>query len=517
MTENPDLRSVRVELDADSVRPVEAPKIDDSASTSRFGLITGLVGFGLVVFLMVLALQPGSEIPADAGMSSFTSSTVRVNEGGQDSVATTTLSGLSQPGLFSGTTGAASLRSIASGQSGYLGLVSRTARTPEIRRSTDGLDWSRIQAALGESVDPWVPGTERMFVSLVRSNHGFGMLMLTVDDPSKDQFGGSSRIERLFSPDGTVWEIDERFPIVYESDGYLDVLSHNDKSFAYVTRSPSMSNPKLVALLRNHVVDGERFTEVCETHRTVSDEFQFDLCDGLSVLTVGAADVVEPDRFEALRDCIVYVVERDYRQRAFNVVRAGSSGPTKLTEITSRAFGPLVADDGTAVMFDAGSPPSLDPNSCEGLIDLDEPPSRAVVVSHPDDTNGLVRLPIPDEIDLIDLLSTRTQVAMSGREVLILNGSSITSIDVDTGEWDEVLTLQARLGDETSTRFTIDGSKLVQLDSSRVTVTDLRTGEQRSREDVGGGNRPGFPQIFYADDQLVLALGANSLFAVELP
>lgn len=517
MTENPDLRSVRVELDADSVRPVDAAHIDDSVSTSTFGLITGLVGFGFVVVLMVLALQPDNDTPADAAMSSITSSTVGVNEEGQDSGATTTLSDVSRPGLFVRTSGSASLRSVASGQSGYLGLASQTARTPEIRFSTNGLDWSRVQAVLGESVDPWAPGTERMFVSLVRSNLGFGMLMLTVDDPSRDQFGGSSRIERLFSTDGSVWEIDERFPVVYESDGYLDVLSHNNLSFSYATRSPSMSNPELVALLRNNVVGGERVTEVCETHRTVSDEFQFDLCDGLSTFTVGAADVLERDRFEALSDCIVYVVERDYRQQAFNVVRVGSSGPTALIEFTSPVFAPLLADDGTAVLFDAGPPPSLDPNSCDGLLDLDESPSRAVVVWHPDDTNGLVRLPVPEEIDVIDLLSTRTDVAMNGREVLMLHGSSITSIDVDTGEWDEVLTLQTRLNDETSTRFTIDGAQLVQLDSSRVTVTDLRTGEQRSREDVGGGNRPGFPQIFYADDQLILAVGANSLFAIEPP
>jgi hypothetical protein len=517
MTENPDLRSVRVVLDADSVRPTDAPHIDESASTSRFGLITGFVGFGLVVFLMVLALRPDSDAAADGGTSSFTSSAVGVNEERKDSVAITTLSDSSQPGLFSRTSGTASLLSMAKGQIGYLGLTSQTARTPEIRRSTDGVDWSRVQAVLGESVDPWSPGTDRMFVSLVRSNLGFGVLMVTTDDQSRDQSGGSARIERLFSTDGAVWEIDERFPTVYESDGYLDVLSHNDQSFSYATRSASEANPELGALLREHVVDGERFTEVCETDRTVSNEFQFDLCDRLSTFTVGAADVVEPDRFDSLRDCIVYVVERGYRQREFNVVRVGSSGPTAITDATSPVFAPVVADDGTAVMFDAGSPPSLDPNSCDGFIELDESPSPAVVVWRPDDTSGLLRLPIPDEIDLIDLLSTRTQIAMSGREVLILNGSSVTSIDIDTGEWDDVLTLQTRLGDETSTRFTVDGAQLVQLDSSRVTVTDLRTGEQRSREDVGGGNRPAFPRIFYADDQLVLALGANSLFAVELP
>jgi hypothetical protein len=156
-------------------------------------------------------------------------------------------------------------------------------------------------------------------------------------------------------------------------------------------------------------------------------------------------------------------------------------------------------------------------SACDGL-GVDDLPPPAVVVWDPEAATAPVRFPIPDDVELVDLLSVRAEPMVIGRELLLLIGSTVTSIDIDSGEWHEVLTLAFRGDDETSVRFSADGSQLIQLYSGRVTVTDLRTGQQRFREDVvGGGNRPGFPSITYADDEVVFAQGGNSVFKVELP
>jgi len=54
------------------------------------------------------------------------------------------------------------------------------------------------------------------------------------------------------------------------------------------------------------------------------------------------------------------------------------------------------------------------------------------------------------------------------------------------------------------------------LDSARVNVLHLGTGPSAFVESTGG-NRPGFPSIIYADNEVVFASGANSTFKIELP
>ncbi len=504
MTENPDLRSVRVEVEADSSGSVDAPAIVAREGASKLAIITGVVGLALAGVLMILALRPDDAPVADA----------------ETAVPAASESPLA---LFEKTVGAEGLQSIVRAPVGFLGLRGRESFQipPNIVRSANGVDWAEVDVSFDDTVA--LGGSDvavRSYQQLIRTESGYALLMTTAEFQSEgDRYPLRIRIDRLTSPNGANWSIDPRFAPIDASGGtgtFTRVLSHQVDSFVVLIRPPSPVNGALRDLLRATVDDGSSFEEACYAQPMGDGQLFVSPCNEGEALPLDAADTIDPDRFDVLTECAVFLSEDWTGDVSFWLVNRGQPA-TELAGAHSLLISPMVTDDGRAVAIDYSGTSYLDPSPCDGL-GVDNLPPPAVVVWDPEAATVPVRFPIPDDVELVDLLSLRAEPVVVAREPLLLIGSTVTSIDIDTGEWDEVLTLAFRGDDETSVRFSADGSQLIQLHSGRVTVTDLRTGQQHFREDVvGGGNRPGFPSITYADNEVVFARGGNSIFKVELP
>jgi hypothetical protein len=141
VAENPDLRSVRVEVEAHSGEPGDAPSAPTRGRASNLGIVAGVLGLGLAGVLMILALRPDDAGSADAGTAAPTSTALAevledVVGDNQETTASAT--------LFEQTVGADELQSIVRAPVGFLGLTSKETLqiTPNIVRSVDGVTGS---------------------------------------------------------------------------------------------------------------------------------------------------------------------------------------------------------------------------------------------------------------------------------------------------------------------------------------------------------------------------------------
>jgi hypothetical protein len=96
----------------------------------------------------------------------------------------------------------------------------------------------------------------------------------------------------------------------------------------------------------------------------------------------------------------------------------------------------------------------------------------------------------------------------AGREMLILLGSTVMSIDIESGSGPKSSRFQFPLTMRPRRGSPVDGSRLIYLDSARVNVLHLGTGLSTFVESTGG-NRPGFPSIIYADNEVRLREGCQ--------
>jgi hypothetical protein len=237
-------------------------------------------------------------------------------------------------------------------------------------------------------------------------------------------------------------------------------------SFVVLTWPPSPVNRALRDLLQVHLDDEGSFEEVCSVELLADGQFAIYPCGVGDALQIDAAKMIEPDRFADLRECAVFLSEGWTGEVSFWVVNRGGAA-AELAGANSLLLLPSVGGDGRVVALELSAPPWLDPSTCDGF-GVEELPAAAVVIWDPEAATTPVRLPIPDDVELVDLLSVRAEPAITGREMLVLLGSTATSIDIESGEWADVLTLPVRPDDEASARITADGSRLIYLDSARV-------------------------------------------------
>lgn len=431
--------------------------------------------------------------------------------------------------LFQSTDGAGRLESVVPDGEGFLGLGSRQSDggLPNIVRSLDGVDWRAIEVQLvaAESTESSLQ-SEVTYEHLIATDVGYALLMRATESQSDGDGGGegdgarpASHIRRLVSPDGETWSIDPNFATLDLASGSIRVAAHGSDSFVTTMRPPS-ENRSLQELLELHF-DGTASTgPMCAVELQIGGELTVYPCSEGEERTVVASDAIQPELFEALRDCAIHL-SRQWVSDSSTWVVGRANDPAELTGASSLLFRPGIMPDGRLVAVDYPSSPSAGATACDGFLELETPPAPAVVVWSPEEAGNPVRHPIPAEIDVASLLSVGAEPAISGRELLTLVGTGLTSIDltsidVDSGIWEKVLTLPVRPDDETSVKITTDGSQLVYLDSARVTLIELATRSTRFVESEGG-NRPGFPQIIYADNDVVFARGANSIFKIDVP
>jgi len=515
MTENPDLRSVRVEVETGTGEPVVAPAVQARARPSDLGIVTGVLGLGLAGVLMILALRPDDQRSPDAVTAVPTPITgVDLLEG--DRVAATSATSTA---LFKQTVGAGELQSIVRAPVGFLGLASNHSdeNFPSIVRSADGVDWAAVDLALDDLIPAALPDrTELSYDQLIRTETGYALLMTTSEFESEgDRSPTTIRVQRLTSPEGASWIVDPNFVPLDATGPFTRVLSHGVDSFVTLTWPPSPVNRPLRDLLGANVDGGSSFEEACSVELFEDGQLMVLPCLQGAGLQIDATNMIEPDRFADIAECAGFLSEGSTGEVSFWVVNRGDEA-AELTGANSLLLLPMVADDGRVVSLDFRVSPLFDGSVCDGLLGVDDLPPPAVVVWETENSGEPVRFPIPEEVDLVDLLSVRAEPVMIGQNLLVLIGSVVTSVDIESGEWAGVLTLPVRPDDEASARITTDGSRLIYLDSARVNVLHLGTGLSAFVESAGG-NRPGFPSIIYADNEVVFARGGNSIFKVELP
>jgi hypothetical protein len=515
MTENEALRSVRVEVEAHSGEPVDSPSAPTRARTSNLGIVAGVLGLGLAGVLMILSLRPDGPGSPDAGTAVPTSTTA-VDLLEDDRVTTTSAA---STGLFEQTVGAGEMQSIVRAPEGFLGLASNHPDEdfPRIVRSVDGVQWVTVDVAVDDSIPAGLPArTARVFEQLLRTETGYALLMTTSEFESEgDRPPTTIRVQRLTSPEGASWSVDPDFMPLDATGPFTRVLSHGVDSFVILTWPPSPVNNALRELLDANVDGGSSFEEACSVELFGDGQLMVLPCLEGEGLQIDATSMIEPDRFADMAECAGFLSEGSTGEASFWVVNRGHEA-AELTGANSLLLLPTVAPDGRVVALDFGVSPRFDGSVCDGLLGVDDLPPPAVVIWETEDSEEPVRFPIPDEISLVDLLSVRAEPAIIGQNMLVLIGSVVTSIDIESGEWAEVLTLPVRPDDEASARITTDGSRLIYLDSARVNVLHLGTGLSTFVESTGG-NRPGFPSIIYADNEVVFATGASSTFKIELP
>lgn len=519
MAKNPDLRSVRVEIEGEthSREALDVPLVDAARKRSRLAVLAAVAVVALVVLAAIVAERDAESVEDATPASTTLPAQVDEPQGGQFGTA---LSGV--PELFQPTTGVSQLESVVRVPSGFVGLTQQQTegRVPHIVQSTNGVDWVEVDVVLDSSIPPRpADGPAPVYEKLIQIPDGFALLMRTSevgleDDPDR----AFTRISRLTSADASTWRTDSRFVSFDSASGSSAVVSHVEASFVTRTRQP-IENVLLQQLVDEHLISFSSSPALCSA-RSIDDELQAFPCDGGEVVAFGADDVVEPERFESLRECAIFLSQRWASESSFWLVQP-QHGVVELTGARSTIFPPSVAADGRIVTIDFPSPPNVGELACGGLVELQKSPSPGVVVWTPENAAEPVRYDVPAEIDVSSLLSVRAEPTISNAGLLVLIGSGLTSIDLtsidlDTGGWERVLTLPVRPDDETSVRITADGSRLIYLDSSRVTVIQLDD-RLTGYVETAGGNRPGFPQIVYADNETVFARGANSIFKIDVP
>lgn len=522
MSENPDLRSVRVEVEVDSGGSVDAPAAQAQRGVSKLGVIAVVAAVGFVAVLILLAQRFEDELANDAEPLPPTIAPGLVDGEFGDGLFSSAAANPTT--LFQQTDGAQQLEFVVRSPSGFLGLTSKrtAANYPVIVRSVDGAQWDTVDVSLDDSIPAGLPDRfTRVFEQLLRTETGYALLMTTNEFESEgDRSPTTIRVQRLTSADGALWSIDQGFSPLDSSSQFTRVVSHGADTFVILAWPPTAGNRVLRDLLETQLNDVSSFGDICSAEQVGDGQLLIWPCgiEGEG-LVIDAVETTEPDRFADFTECAVYLGTGSTEASLWVVLRGNA--PAELAGANSLLSLPVIADDGRVVGVDFPSSPRGGRLACEGFLDLDDLPHPAVVVWDPRDPTRPVRHPIPDEIDVASLLSVGADPALSGSDLLMLVGSGLTSIDLtavdlDTGAWEDVLTLPVRPDDETSVQLTTDGSQLIYLDSARVTVIQLGTGVTRYA-DSKGGNRPGFPQIIYADNDVVFARGANSIFKIDVP
>lgn len=512
MADEPEGQSVHIELDADAAQANPSDPQPGGKRTARLTVTIGLGAIALVALLVFMARSPRSSAPDGDSASSTTTATVRSQETGAG-VGSTSTTVAAAPSIFVPTVGISYLLSVLPDEIGYLGLGIDEMSTgaPNILRSVDGVNWVPVNTVLGNSVAPPqdLSRQNRSFEELIRLDDGFAVLLSTSIYDDTTGLESDVRIERLISSDAVMWEVDPSFdPIA--TDRLMRTFAHGPDSFVYLT--DPRENLLLQKLVAEHLIDGETI-DACSMWGLDGDRsLVVNLCRSGTQLKLGPTDVVDPLRFDDLGRCAVVVGAIGSATNNFWVAtRASPPVPFGPGNFLSP---PLVASDGTVVSVDLGSAPWVDRSSCDGFIDVPEPRVAALVVWDPADPSSLDRRAITIDADAFARFPAQVMPTISGQQFLFGSSTAIESVDIDTGEWVELLELSEPVA--FAAVLSEGGSSLVQFEGGSVLVTDVQSGEQRSREDETN-TRLDVLTIVYADDDIALVWDGSSTFFVELP
>lgn len=474
MAEGPEFDSVRVELES-AQAPAPPPR-------SFAPVLVGVIVVLCLVALIVVATRASGNQDSTGEAEGFISSIVPV-----------------QLGYFG------------------LGVDHAAADGPDIRRSTDGTVWRRIDTSLGASVEPLELNAWRGFDRLIATSEGFAVLATTERNDEETESLTEVRLERLVSVDGTTWEVDADFdPIL--STAPIAVIAHSEEAFMYYRANTA--NPLLRTLFSQRLRDGVG-SNVCYV-RTDDDQLSTVSCVEFAQTLVEPADVVDPHRFDELSRCANHL-SQIHPGGSYWIVN--STTAPSVIESDNFLSSPTMAPDGTVVVVDGGTPPWQDRTACDGFIDVPEARDAVVLTWDPADPSAMSGVPLSEDVDVGSGMSLVVQPALLGRQLVFVSADSLRLLDIDTGQWGQVVDFVepvasdavVEFGQDLSTAsFSEDASAVAWIADDRLVVLDVATGAQRFAE-LESAIDTGSCWFLHVDDETAFCSTGDTLHALSIP
>ena len=537
-----DLASVRIELDGGGASP-DAPQVEAPSG----GPATWVLGLGVLVLVAVVGafiglrpsgdeaadgterVAPGTTIPTseadDAGDPNEVLAVIEVIDRGQANRAEVSRQAINRLPFdwivptsdgFLGLPGFASLAGALT-----QGTVADVV-APPLFSSPDGMEWEPVEVTVLAEGSPNVQSYR--WSRLSRIDSGYAVVGSILNTGLVDLF---------LSPDGVTWERVESFGAAGGIEEAVLPISVDGDTITQVEFSDA--NDVLVQALAEHTSIDLGSIGVCGA---------FGLAEALRVvdcafnsLPLGAQEVtsqIDPD--QVLR-CISSIGRLSFGGafvRSSVVGRDG--GEAELVEGGSslRSADPVAVAAGSVAFIDIGQPNNvtqfLDPDACEGVVQLPGTTPGAVVVIDPV-SRAVQRIPFPNGLlpafeppRLVGEVSSVSTSSGGRRHLLVafeLDG--LWAVDIETEEWtmldDQADPLQAAqfvvsesgrraywLAEQTLTAYDFDfgDDGVTRVQSTEVPIAD----------DVV---LDGLDRIIYADDEELFFVDVDGFWQIDVP
>jgi len=510
-------RSVRIEFDDSSSSPV-APSVGGSPGPPKRGaLILGAIAVICAVGLVVL-LRPAEDETADGSIRQSTTTTIMSPSTTSPASTSTTTLGITTSARTSllPTVGLSEFESIVRSDSlGFLALQWEEAENgpPRVSRSDDGVNWTQVSTSLDSGSDAAGAVILRDYDWLISTDSGFALLMSTIRLVGGAAGAPLFETVRLTSPDGVQWTRDPTFEVVTGVD-FARPIGHSSDAVVVF----QLDKASDLSSILERAVGSDVIIEIpCSATPSsgVGPLLLIDYCDATPPTVVGPADLVDPERFAELSECIQARNDGAIGSNTIAVVREGRPRIV-LSQIASLSITPTIFDDGSVVIIDRdGQPENGSP--CSGFLDAPEvqPPS---LIRWNTNTGEVERLPLPIEI-ATDLYDLRASPKAAGTRLLVALDSSVWAADILTGEWFEVVEIpNPGNGSPINIELLNDEGDIMVLATDLVGVSRAQSNDQdREWGWVGFDARLTAPVIRYGDEQIAIISSVEGTFALDSP
>ncbi len=391
---------------------------------------------------------------------------------------------------------------ITSTADGFLGLGQVTTSHPfALFRSFDGIEWAAVDATVN-GIEPVVGEAE--FSHLQRVAGGFALLRTTqLGETDSTSAGAETIVERLVSPDGVSWSLDESFAPIRRSGDVSPAFHFGD--VVGVTVIPDEVPIPLDGLFADALVadSGVPTDGICGldrffTFQTQSTGFRTVPCGDSEDARIAAVDsfrISDPHSANAILDCAELLTEVTRRRNTSMILsRDGVVERDRLGLLTAAAY--VALSDGTiAGVADADEYfPGF--AACEAFPDAFKNPRPTLLkwLTPDGETRslGVVSGADPAEAGVAPL----SVVHAEGDDLLVLYEASVWRYDLMLGGSPAMTVGDLPVAQHGWHDFVfLDGERGIGVAADLVSVVDLATSVTRTVEVALGSS----PEILFAD------------------
>jgi len=390
-------------------------------------------------------------------------------------------------------------------------------------RSTDGAAWTRVDVAVTDT-DEDETGYWVNYSNLIRVDDGFAVLRTRtlIERPSTFQ-PRETVIERLVSPLGATWTIDEQFSPITQAEDFAFPVFHTVDTFAAAPDGSELPAP-LGPLMEQVIADGTSFdpAEICFIEQVGTLQFRaFTCADGSIDREVGIAvtetDLADPEMFEEVLDCALLIQDANIGRGGSLIVQRRGEEPVEIDASFTFFHTPL-SGGAIASFFDGDLILRFEPEVCDpfpGVLAEAVPPALEVL----DPDNSVRHVPFPDELqDSTDITQWR-HLSLLGTDtgLLAVLDRSVWQLNPTTDEWTKLVDVPESISGLFNFGL-IDDERAFGIDTDLIAWVDLLSGEViEVEQDLGD-----FAFVVYLDDQVAIVESQDGersrpLTVIDLP